>query len=291
MHNKFKTICKRGHILPSQKSKSGRRRCRICDNIRNKKYRNPLGNISPSQINKEKIHCKYGHLLPNVKNKEGKRICKECKRLLARELRRTQAHKDYQSNWKKENPQKTSGYSKKWRQKNPNYFKEYDKTHPEQYKQRQKKHEKKPERKQYHRDWSRNKYKNNPEFRAEVSRRSEEYRLKFPRSSGETPQEFEAKNLRRALDENRCQYVIDDTGVICGVKHSKKMWVQVHHIKPKSQYPELMADIDNLMTVCIFHHGLDHFNKGQIREAILIWNGFIKRTSKRHKWGQKTLVD
>jgi len=292
--NREKTHCKRGHLLPSIRSKAGKRICKICKQIRDNKRRNPLGNISPATLNREKTHCKRGHELAgnNLKMYGNRRICLSCRNQRSRDRAKSPQVKQYRKKWQQNNKEKISNYSKKWRKNNPTYSTDYDKAHPEQYKQRQKKHESKLERKQYHRDWQNRKYANDPKFRELVLSRAEQYRLKFPRSSGETPQEFEAKNLRRSLDENKCQYIIDEnTGKICGLRHSEKMWIQVHHIKPKAEYPELMADIDNLRTLCIYHHGLDHFNNGHIREAKLIWKSFISKTARKLKKGQTSLFD
>jgi len=60
-----------------------------------------------------------------------------------------------------------------------------------------------------------------------------------------------AKQKARARDKGKCQYIMPD-GKICGSGH----WVDLHHIKPKSQGGSDTAE--NLITLCTSHHRMAH---------------------------------
>lgn len=63
-------------------------------------------------------------------------------------------------------------------------------------------------------------------------------------------------------DNNECQqckregYVTIDSIKEEGKK--KEIKLNVHHIKEIEDYPELALELDNLETVCVFHHNLIH---------------------------------
>ena len=48
---------------------------------------------------------------------------------------------------------------------------------------------------------------------------------------------------------------------LCGRKTTGR-WLHTHHIKPKSEYPELEYDVDNGITLCSSHHATVHFRPG-----------------------------
>lgn len=50
----------------------------------------------------------------------------------------------------------------------------------------------------------------------------------------------------RERDKNRC--------VICGSEER----VHAHHMRPRERFPELAFDVDNGITLCIYHHAILH---------------------------------
>ena len=57
----------------------------------------------------------------------------------------------------------------------------------------------------------------------------------------------------------------------------KTIELNIHHIKPLEEYPELAHDLDNLVSLCLFHHNeiegkLDNFLKHSFRKKEKRWD-------------------
>lgn len=82
------------------------------------------------------------------------------------------------------------------------------------------------------------------------------WEFEHPRSHVMDPPEIQqAKQQARIRDKNTCQ----KEGC---KKTSKEISIHVHHIKLKAEYPELAADVDNLVCLCVTHHAQTHKERG-----------------------------
>jgi hypothetical protein len=126
--NKAKTHCPKGHPyikknLVESALKRGRRSCKICKSLGDKKRRNPNGNISPAVMNSQKTHCPKGHPLEGEnlmksEYKRGKRLCRICRNERERINGQKSERKKYKLEWNLKNPDKLRSYSLKWRKNN-----------------------------------------------------------------------------------------------------------------------------------------------------------------------------
>lgn len=271
--NKKKTRCPKGHPLAEgnlvlSQLKEGKRSCLTCRRLGDKRRRNPNGNISPAVLNSQKKICKKGHELSgdNLNKstlKLGKRSCKTCINERARIKAQTSESKLYKKNWLSNNRNKSRVYSKNYRLKNPEKANQWDKDHPEEAKKRQKKFAKTPKRKLYIKVWQATKYACNPAFREKILDKNAIWREKNPRSgAGYTIDEQIAMKQRLVMDEKQCQWQVLDlkTGKSrkCGIKHSRKNSIHVHHIFPRAKYPELSDEVRYMICYCQKHHGMWH---------------------------------
>ena len=251
--NKAKTHCPKGHPyvkgnLVLSALKQGRRSCKICRRLGDKKRRNPKGNISPSVLNSQKTHCPKGHPLEEgnlavSELKIGKRACRICRNERNRINEQKPERKKYKLEWNSKNLDKLRGYSKKWRLTNPEKAKQWDKDHPEQLKARQRKHEKNPKRIAYRQEWQKSDYETNPEKTLQKNMRQFEKLGKvLDLSSREYKRAIQAWSKTVKKNNLEC--------AICGTKKNLKS----HHIFYKSNYPQMSLMKNNGLVLCREHH-------------------------------------
>lgn len=60
--------------------------------------------------------------------------------------------------------------------------------------------------------------------------------------------------------------------------------LEAHHIKTKRKFPKLALEPNNGKSSCMFCHAREHYNKGELREAILILFRLIKILMTRARW-------
>lgn len=148
--------------------------------------------------------------------------------------------------WLNNHPEYYKGTSKKFRLKNPEYDKKWKKNNPEKmrlsnYKQnhslkgklRSEKYQKSQKGITYHKEYE----KNNPRSR------STDYNLQ------------DAMNNVRARDKNTCKWYK------CGLTN-RQAPIQVNHIFPKSEYPELKYEEKYMICYCLNHHIMFHYYRG-----------------------------
>lgn len=122
---------------------------------------------------------------------------------------------------------------REWRLKNKEYVKQY-----------RKEFERKPERIAYRKKWN----KENPRSRA-----------------GNYPLEMEiAMNLTRKRFNNTCQW----QG--CGLTF-REAPIHVHHIFPRSEYPELELIENYMICYCANHHAMFHRYRGDPYSEMISW--------------------
>lgn len=63
-----------------------------------------------------------------------------------------------------------------------------------------------------------------------------------------------------------------------------KAILEAHHIKSKRKFPELVLDPKNGESSCMFCHAREHYNKGELVEALLILFRLIKVLMTRARW-------
>lgn len=251
--NKAKTHCPNGHPyiernLVLSALKRGRRSCKTCRKIGDKRRRNPDGNISPAVLNSQKKFCKNEHELlePNLVKSElkrGKRVCKICKNEYNKIRAQKPKSKKYKADWISKNRSKSRAYSKKWRDVNPEKAKLWDKTHPEQVRQRQKKHEKNPERIAYRRKWQKIDYEKNPEKTLQKNIRQLEKLGK--------PLDMSSREYKRAIQSwSKTAKKTQLECAICKIRTNLKS----HHIFYKSNYPTMSLMKNNVIVLCKQHH-------------------------------------
>ena len=282
--NKNKTHCPYGHPLKEgnlvlSELKRGRRRCRTCRNISDKKRRNPHGKISPTVLNKQKTHCKNGHplegdnLLP-YELKQGKRSCKICKNIS--DKKRNNPHgKISRAELNRRKTHCKNGHPLEGDNLLPSYLKRGQRVCKICKKIYDSIWVKTPKRKLYVKKWQANKYANNDKWRKQVLENNAQWRSQNPRSgAGYSFEEQIAMNLRREIDNNQCQWPIinpkTNKSQICGVKHSKKNKIHVNHIFSRAKYPETRDVPDAMICLCVDHHADWHEMLGDVAIAKLI---------------------
>ena len=143
-------------------------------------------------------------------------------------------NQDHIKAYRIKNRERTSQVGKQYRAKNKEHIKEYHKWF-----------ESTPERKAYRKKWN----KENP--------RSHGYDIEL---------EF-AMNTVRIRDKNTCQW----QG--CGLTY-KQVPIDVHHIFPRKEYPELELIEQYMICYCLNHHALFHQYRGDHNIVQLIRNRF-----------------
>jgi len=82
-------------------------------------------------------------------------------------------------------------------------------------------------------------------------------------STSYTLEDQEAINNVKKRDKNTCQWFN------CGLTH-RQAEIHVHHIFPRSKYPELELIEQYMICYCAFHHGLWHkYRRDQYANLIL----------------------
>ena len=186
-----------------------------------------------------------------LKNKERIKIrskeyyLKNKKRILEK------SHKNYENNkkryfvytkkWRKENPIRLRLNRKKNYQKRKEHFKQ--KAHKIYYKDLEKS-------RAYQRQW----YWKNRDKRIQAN---QQYTRNHPRSHSHTysPQLEIAMNNVRKRDKNTCQWYN------CKLTY-RNAPIHVHHIFPRSEYPELQYEEQDMICYCANHHELFHRYRG-----------------------------
>jgi hypothetical protein len=75
---------------------------------------------------------------------------------------------------------------------------------------------------------------------------------------------FLRMNKVRKRDNNTCQWYK------CGKSPKDKVIIHVHHIFPRSEYPELMYEEKYMICYCRFHHALWHESRGDTQIVKMI---------------------
>jgi len=251
--NKAKTHCPKGHPYVEENLvlsalKRGRRSCKICRSIGDKRRRNPNGNISPAVLNSQKTHCPKGHPfeeenLVSSELKIGKRVCRICRNERGKIYEAKPERKKYRLDWKSENLDKLRGYSAKWRKENPEKAKQWDKDHPEQVKARQRKHEQNPKRIAYRQEWQKADYNRNPEKTLQKNIRTLE-KLGHPLDLSSDKYKRLLQAWSKTVKNNSLECAI------CGTKKNLKS----HHIFEKALYPKMSFNENNGIVLCEQHH-------------------------------------
>ena len=251
--NKAKTHCPKGHAYVKENLvlsalKQGRRSCKICRSIGDKKRRNPNGNISPAVLNSQKTHCPNDHLLEGEnlivsETKIGKRSCRICKNEKNKIREQKPERKKYKLEWNSKNLDKLRGYSSKWKKNNPEKAKQWDKEHPENVKQRSRKHEKNPKRIAYRQKWQKLDYAINPEKTLQKNIRTFE-KLGQPLDLSSSQYKRSLQAWSKTVKKNNLECAI------CGTKKNLKS----HHIFEKGPYPKLSFNENNGIVLCAQHH-------------------------------------
>lgn len=185
-----------------------------------------------TKINSLKTHCPKGHELSgdNLKRHElsiGKRSCRICANQRQKLRTQTNEWKLYKKEWEENNPEKLKQYNKNWNIKNrKEYSKSWDLKNPERRKEINNKHNSTPERIAYQKAWNK----------------------EHPRSfTGYAYETRLAMNEKRYIKDNTCQWYG------CGLTF-REVPIHVHHILPKSEYPEYETELWNLILYCGKHH-------------------------------------
>jgi len=214
-----------------------------------------------------KTHCPKGHELKedNLSKYElsiGKRSCKLCRNERARIRGQLLKSKEYKKEWLENNRNKSRGYTKKWQSNHPSHWKDWNLKNPDKRKAIEKKHAQKPERKDYKRKKDLEYYHRNPDkFKA----RQRIYRRENPRSGAGMSYDLQdAMNNVRLRDRNTCQW----QG--CGLT-SKQTSIHVHHIFPKSEYPDLELVEQYMICYCANHHSYWHRMRGDPYSEMISW--------------------
>jgi hypothetical protein len=149
---------------------------------------------------------------------------------------------EYNRNWNKNNRPKKSAADKRWVQKNQQQVLEYQRT------------------------W----HKQNPEYRKQEYRRNIETYKKYKRENPQSghlgyPELYEAMMNVRFRDNNTCQW----QG--CGKKHWRgKVTVHVHHIFPRSEYPDYELVEKYMICYCKEHHIEWHEKRGDLNAVNIL---------------------
>jgi len=214
-----------------------------------------------------KTHCPKGHELKGVNLSKyelsiGKRSCKLCRNERQRLRNERVEEKEYKLKWQQNNRDRTRAYTKKWRSAHPEYDDNWNLKNPDKRKEIYKRHDQKPERKVYKRKKDIEYYHNNPDkFKA----RQRIYRRENPRSGAGMSYDLQdAMNNVRLRDNNTCQWYK------CGIT-SRQMSIHVHHIFPKSEYPELELVEQYMICYCAGHHALFHRYRGDPYSEMISW--------------------
>lgn len=224
-----------------------------------------------AKICASKTHCPKGHELSgdNLKQYElsiGKRSCRICANKRQIERMQNPRFKAIKEKWNGNNREKLRKYSRDWIKKNPEWQREWDKNNPEKRKEINKKFAQKPERKEYHRQWERDKYETDPEFKRKKLEGNKEWRMENPRSGMSYSYEVQEAMMNvRIRDKNTCQWYG------CGLKAKDGISTHVHHIFPRSEYPELETVEQYMICYCANHHGLWHRYRGDHYSEMISW--------------------
>lgn len=147
---------------------------------------------------------------------------------------------------------------RKWRIKNKKRYLEQKKKDDKKYrlshmdkikaynrsdlrKKRNKEFERKPERITYKKEWKRNNPRSNRKYGLEL---------------------YQSMNNVRLRDKNTCQWYG------CGLSF-KQAPIHVHHIFPRSEYPELELVENYMICYCANHHGLFHRYRGDAYSELI----------------------
>lgn len=138
--------------------------------------------------------------------------------------------------WRENNQDKIQKYNEENRMKRRLQAKEYRLKNKEKIKAYRKEFESRPERIAYRKKWNRE----NPKSRC---------------SSYPLELEISMNNVRKR-DNNTCQWYG------CGLKAREGIPIDVHHIFPRSEYPELELVEEYMLCYCLNHHVMFHKYRG-----------------------------
>jgi len=196
------------------------------------------------------------------KNKERFLEYQRQDRLRHKEMR--QQHRKMYDN-KPESKTKQKEYKKKYRLKNPERFKELKKKDDAKYYHNHKEriviHKKQYQKGFYIKNRERilaygKQHRQLPEVRARHNEMTRIWRKNNPRSNRSLYLELQdAMNAVRIRDNNTCQW----QG--CGVTH-RQTRIDVHHIFPRSEYPDLELVEQYMICYCPNHHSYWHRMRG-----------------------------
>lgn len=162
--------------------------------------------------------------------------------------------KEYKKKWSKENKEKINLQARNWRKNNPERIKQINKRWMI----------KNPE---YHKEYSKNRYMLNRERELE---RVKKWQMNNPRSNRSFSYDLQdAMNSVRLRDNNTCQW----QG--CNLTH-RQAPIHVHHIFPRSEYPELELVEKYMICYCANHHGLWHRYRGDNYSNLINTHNFLK---------------
>ena len=208
-------------------------------------------------INKAKTHCPKGHILSGnnllkYALKKGVRSCKSCHNERQWNNPKT---KISQQKYNKNNIEKRRKLRISWKERHPNYFKEWNKNNPEKMKRYYKKHhiKNKEKRNAFNKIWR----EKNPDYQSK-------WRKENPRSSNKYSIDLqEAMNNVRIRDKNTCKWYK------CGLSF-RNAPIQVHHIFPRNEYPDLELIQNYMICYCANHHWLWHKYRGDSCARLII---------------------
>lgn len=178
-------------------------------------------------------------------------------------LKYTHLYAQYSKNWAKNNPAKIRLTNKKWKKANKGKIKKANRIYDQKNRKeiQKKQNERRAKNPEYYRLKDRQKYWNNPEI---PRTRNRKWKKNNPQSSNHYSIELQlAMNNVRIRDKNICQWFG------CGLTH-REAPIHVHHIFPRSQYPELELIEQYMICYCANHHGLWHRYNGDNVEQLLI---------------------
>jgi len=247
--NTKKTHCPKGHELKEPNLDKcqlsyGKRSCKICINER-QRIRNQMLDYNALERRKKYQTEYYKNMPPKVKQRQREylKIYRQTHKAKEREYRVKNKIKlvIYKNMYWKANRVKLNEYSKQWKKRKrelTNHI--YDK----QYYQNNKEKCKLANRK-----WA-------ITNREKVNARSRRWHKNNPRSSFHGSYDLQdAMNNVRRRDNNTCQWYG------CGLTF-RQVPIHVHHIFPRSEYPELELVEQYMITYCLNHHALWHIYRG-----------------------------
>jgi len=184
--------------------------------------------------------------------------------------KRKQHRKEYDN--KPESKSKQREYKKKYKLKDPERFKMLKKKDDAIYHQKHKEriviHNKQYQKGFYIKNRERilaygKKHRQLPHVKARRNELVRIWRKNNPRSNRSFyPELQDAMNNVRRRDDNTCQWYG------CGLKH-KATQIHVHHIFPRSEYPDLELIEQYMICYCAEHHAQFHAARGDICSKLI----------------------